>query len=307
MTITPTPTPLGRTVGDFCDEILREYLDRNEVVELDRLKQAVSPAADTVYVSFSASGLRAQARMEIGDELLHIWAAADSPGGYVVERGVNGSTPAAHDANTVIRVNPRWPRIVLANQLAREIRTWPTAVGAVAVGDFDVAGSTEAMDLDGLAGFDVRRVLRVQRDHASAANLSRPGLKGILERRQDPGDFPSGYALRFPMTPGVSTTVRVAVLYAHPIPPAIDFGADLGLAYHLSPRLADAAMLGIAGRLLAADEVSRTDDRSQPRARLAEDVPPGHRLQTGQALLLERDRLLKTEAEALLNAYAPTF
>lgn len=307
MTFTPTQPALGRTVGDFCDQVLGEYLDRNEVVELDRLKEAVSATADEVFVSFSASGLRPQARMEIDDELLHIWADADVPGGYVVQRGVGHTTAALHEAGAVIRVNPRWTRSVIATQLAREIRSWPTNVGAVATADFPVANGAETVDLDGLVDFDVRRVLRVQRTHASMANSSRPGFRGILERRQDLTAFPSGYALRFPLTPGVATVVRVAVLYAPPVPAEVDYTADLGADYHLSSRLADAAMLGVAGRLLLTDEINRTDDRSQSRPRLAEQVPPGHRLQTGQGLLAERDRLLKTEAETILNEYPPSF
>lgn len=299
MTFVLNPLALGRTVGDWCDELVREYLDRNEVIELDRLKDAVTADAEEVYVTYSGSGIRSQARLEVDDELMHVWAPADNPGAFVVQRGVNATTPAAHDAGALIRINPRWPRPILAAQLGREIRSWPTAVGAVATAEFDVGPSAVALGLTGLDGVDVRRVLRVQRQ----ADDGWPGYPYVLERRQDDG-LP---ALRFNHAYPRNATLRVAVLYAHPVPATIDFTADLGTDYHLSPRLADAAMLGVAGRLLLADEINRTDDRSQPRARLADQVPPGHRLQTGQGLLQERDRLLKTEAEAILNDYAPSF
>lgn len=306
MTFTPTQPALGRTVRDWCDELLGEYLDRNEIVELDRLKQPVAPGDDEIFLSFSASGVRPQARVEVGDELMHVWSAADNPGSFVVQRGASGTTAVAHAADTIMRVNPRWPKAILAAQLAREIRSWPTAVGAVAVGEFAVSGVDETVDLDGLLGFDVRRVLRVQRQHHFANNTSWPAVHALLERRQA-ATFGSGFALRFPLGFGHASVVRAAVLYGHPIPAQVDFDADLGTVYHLNDRLADAALLGVAGRLVMADEVVRTDDRSQPRPRLAEQVPPGHRLQTGQGLLQERDRLLKTEVESILNEYPPSF
>lgn len=305
MTITPAPAALGITLSDWVDELTEEYLSRRDKAPLDLLASALTTTATAITVQYGDSGLRAQTRVEIDDELIHLWAESSSAKTFTVQRGMSGSTAAAHDDKAMIRVGPRWPRIVIARQLEREIRSWPTAIYAVASGEFAVDASTETVDLTGLSTYEIIRLCRVQRDHARANDGSWPTIPASLERNQA-NEFTSGYALRLHGVIEKGTTLRVAIGYRHPIP-AIDMSADLGTAYHLSGALADAAMLGVAGRLLLTDEVDRTDDRSQPRPRRAEDVPPGHRLQTGQALLVERDRLLQREAERLTSAYTPSY
>lgn len=306
MTITPAPDALGRTVSDWVDELLEEYLDPVDATELDSLDQSITATATTMFTTYSATGLRAQARAELDDELVHVWAPGDDAGSYVVRRGMGGSTAAAHDAGAIVRVNPRWPRSALARHLAKEIRSWPSSVGAVATGDLDVPAGAEAVDLDGLGDYEILRILAVQQDHADATDDRWPAVPARLERRQDTTAFPSGQALRFLGSTGSATTLQVSVLYRPPIP-TLDFADDLGTDYHLNDRLADAALLGVAGRLLLASEIPRTDDRSQPRPRRAEDVPPGHRLQAGSGLLTQRDAILKAEAERILNEYPPRF
>ncbi len=306
MSITPTGTSLGRTLGDWCDELHREYLERKDRTPLEELNGAVTTGATLITVSHGST-LRSQVAVEIDDELLHVWGDGSAAQSFVVRRGHAGSTAVQHSDGALVRVGPRFPRITLAKQLRREVRSWPVAIYAVAVGEFDIAADTEAFDLDGLSGYELFRVLRVQQDHPTEANATWPEISHVLERRQNTTDFPSGYALRLPVVPGTARTIRVTVGYRHPVPASLDFTADLGTTWHLNDTLADAAMLGVAGRLLATGETDRTDDRSQARPRRAEEVPPGHNLQAGQALFAERDRLLALEAERLLTQYGYRF
>lgn len=303
MTFTVTTPALGRTVSDFCDELRREYLDPQDGHEVDRLNGAITSGATSVFLDFGASSVRPQARLEIGNEILQVWQAGGGTREWVVARGWDGSTAAAAADEALVRVNPRWTRMTLARQLARELRAWPAAVCIPVSADFEVTVGTEAIDLDGLAGVDVRRVLRVVRENGDPNDAAWPAVPHTLERSSNATAFPSGYALYLPDGCPTDATLRVTVGIGPAAPAAVDFTDDLGTDYGLTHRLADAAMLGVAGRLLMASEVVRTDTASQPRARVADDVPAGHRLQAGEGLLKERDRLLKLEVEAILNAY----
>lgn len=300
MTITPSPDALGVTLAQWVDQLHGEYLARREKTELDQLASAVTTTATSITLTHFATGVRPQVQVEIDDELLHVWGPTATEGQHTVRRGHGGSTAVQHSADALVRVGPRFPRIALARQLEREIRSWPVAIYATAVGDYDVVAGDEVIALTGLDDYEVIRLIRVQSEHADTANESWPDVPATLER------LSTGYQIRLHGTAARAGTARVRVGYRHPVP-ALSWSADLGTAYHLNGALADAAMLGVAGRLLLTDEIDRSDDRAQPRPRRGEDVPPGHRMQTGQALLEERDRLLRMEAERLLSAYTPRF
>lgn len=234
---------------------------------------------------------------------MHVWAR-NNPNGYDVQRGFLETTAAAHVDGTIVVVNPRWPLIDLARGLQREIRSWPVAVVAVAAGTFSVAASAETIPLTGLESVEVQRLFRVQRPHHRTSDTSWPVIDANLEYAQDPDSFGTVPVLRLSQCRDAGD-VRVIVGYQHPTVDDgdLDFTDDIGTTNHLTKGLADAAMLGVAGRLLLAQEVARTDDRSQTRPRRGEDVPPGHQMQAGEALLRERDRLLKMEVERLTSRY----
>lgn len=302
MTFDLTGTALGLTLDDWIDQLRTEYLDPHDRAELDLLAGAVTTTATTIVVTHGASKIKAQSRLEVGNEVMHVWATTTTDT-WTVRRGHDGSTAVAHDDLSLIRADPRWTRIALARQLQRELRSWPVSVFAPVFANFDLAASVESIDLDGLtATTNVRKILTVRRDSPGAGDDTWPSLDAIYESSSNLTAYPSGHGLRFLSTIGTAGTVRVGVGIEHPVAD-LDFTADLGTAHLLNRRLADAAMLGVAGRLLAVDELGRTDSRSWRRGGIADDVPPGHLLQTGAALVAERDRLLKAESEALLNLY----
>lgn len=303
MSFTPSGTTLGLSIEEWAEALIEEYLDTESREELDQLDGDLSTTATTITVRHGATGLRTGALAEVDSEIVHVWETASATSATVM-RGMRRSNPSSHSDNTLVRLNPRYPKITLAEQLRREIRSWPSALVAVATGSLDVPRAQEAVDLDGLDGYYGLRLLRVQRDHPRSKNTSWPGVSATLEVRQDRTAFPSGYALRV-HDPGDATTLRVAVGYRFPIPATLDVTDDVGEAFHINGYLADAAMLGVAGRQMLTGEIARTDDRSQQRPRRAEDVPPGHRLQTGEGLLVERDRMLKHELERLYLEYPP--
>lgn len=306
MSFTVAGTNIGLTLGQFCDRLLEEHLERSERRELDQLDGAVTSTTTSIVTTHSATGIKPQARIEIDNELMHVWSHTTSTLTSIVARGHGGSTAAAHDDDAIVRVNPRFPRQVLAETLRREVRSWPSTVYALASAEFSVLSTTEAIDLAGLAATDqVRRALRVQRRHWDTTDGSWPLVDAHLERRQNTTDFASGWALRFPNGFDKATDVRVTLGLDFRVPAVLDFTDDLGEDWLLTPGLVDAALFGVAAMLLPGEEVARADQWNQARPRKGEDVPPGYGLQLGGALRQQRDLLLKAEAERLYNAYAP--
>lgn len=306
MSFTVAGASIGVTLAQFCDRLLEEHLERGERRELDQLEGSVTDVAGTVTLTHNATGVKPQSRIEIDNELLHVWSHNTATQVATVARGHGGSTAAAHADNALVRVNPRFPRQVLAETLRREVRSWPATLYAPVVGEFSVLSTTEAIDLAGLAATDeIARVLRVQRRHWDTADATWPTLPGHLERRQNTTDFPSGWALRFAAAFDKATDVRVALGLRFRVPTTLDWTADLGTSWLLTPGLVDAALFGVAAILLPSEEIARADQWNQARPRKGEDVPPGFPLQLGNALRQQRDLLLKAEAERLYNAYPP--
>jgi hypothetical protein len=299
-------SPIGVTLRQFCNRVLEEYLERGERRELDKLSGAIDALVDDIVTTYGAGAARAGTRIEIDDELMHVWVATDDTH-MTVERGHGGSTAAAHADGATVRFNPRFPRQVIAEQLRREIRSFPDQVYVPVVGEFTVGTTVEAIDLDGLLGYEVCRVGAIRSTHHDAADNSWPLINGVVAGHADETLFPSGYSLRFPGGRWAGD-VRISLGVRHPTTiVALDFDDDIGETFMLTARQADAAMLGVAGTLLFTDEVERTQDQAQLRPRRGEDVPPGHRLQAGTALRQERDRLLKLEAERLQAIIPVTF
>ena len=307
MSFTIAGTALGVTIEQWCDRVLRDHLGRNETEQLEKLNGAVTTGATSIVTTYGAK-IRPQTRVELGNELLHVWQESTTDT-YTVERGMGGTTAVNHDDGDLVRIAPRFPKIVLASQLRQEIRSWPSPIVAIASADFSLANGVEVFDLDGLEDVEGLRLLGVQHDHERTSNDAWPFVPNArLETRQNATDFASGVALHLGGYKHSGGRFRVTVGYRHPTSQdSIDFADDLGETFHLNGSLADIAMLGVAGTLLLGDEIDRTNDLSQGRPRRAEDVPPGHRLQAGQGLLQMRDILLKLEAERTYSDFAPRF
>lgn len=306
MSFTVAGESIGITLSQFCDRLLEEHLERGERRELDQLDGAVTSTTTIIVTTHGATGIKPQGRIEVDNELMHVWSHTASTLTSVVARGHGGSTAAAHADDALVRVNPRFPRQVLAETLRREVRSWPNTLYAPVSGEFSVLSTTEAIDLDGLANDEIVRLCRVQRQHWDTTDGSWPSVSASLERRQNTTDFASGWALRFHAPFDAATDVRATVGIRFRVPATLDFTADLGTSWLLTPGLVDAALFGVAAMLIPTEEVARADQWNQARPRKGEDVPPGYGLQLGGALRQQRDLLLKAEAERLYNAYAPS-
>lgn len=288
---------LGRTPTTLVPTIERMVYG-NQRTQMNRLNEAGFDSTETdLTFEFDADGIRPGAYLEVDDEVMFVWSVAGQVA--TVERGMLGSTAAAHDSGAIVRVEPRFFRVELAEQIATEIRSWPTNVYARAVGSLSAGAAIDAIDLMGLGDMAGLSLLRVQHRPTTAVSQRWNRLDSVrLERRQAETSFGSGYALVLPAALGTPSTLRIvlrAPFDTANLTPTTDLG-DVGLTNDL----VDIIPWGVAARLLMTRDIARTDANPQGRSRPAEEVRTGDATQVGRALMQERDRLLAEAANRLL-------
>lgn len=310
MSFTISGASLSYTVADFVREVRNRWLEPARTMEFDKLNGAITTGDSYITGTYVPDGIRAGQTIEIDHELMLVWGAGSTANTRIVERGFDGSTADSHADSSLVRIGPRWPAVVIARALVEEVQSWPGTVYALVSGDFTLAADKMVLDLDGLSGFEVLRLCRVQRKKVLVGVPNTDGrwpvVAATIERRQQTTDFPSGFALRVNEVLESGEQLRITVGYKHPIPASVLPTTDLGTGFHLTASQRDICLAGAAARLLVGTESERTDTASIGRGRMAEQVPPGHRLQAGEeGLWRMRDRLLDNEVRRLHRQYAP--
>jgi hypothetical protein len=258
--------------------------------ELNRLTGTITNAATTLTIDFAAGSIQTGALIAIDLELLYVWSVSGST--VTVQRGMQGSTAAAHTAGAIIYVNPIVPDFHVFAALNDELASLSGPLYRVKTATF-TAGIASAYNL----AADVERILAVQYS-AIGPEQAWPRLtRWDLLQNQDTGVFASGVALRLYELPDPGRTVRVT--YAADLGSLAALTDDVQTATGLPASANDIPPLGAAARLLAAREARRSSVDAQPEARQAQDVPPGTARSASAQLFALRDRRLKEEAGKL--------
>jgi len=108
------------TVAQVLNRASRQLLS-GTVEERNRLAVAVNSSATTLVLSYDLGGVRSGAVIELGSEQMYVWDVNEANKNVTVERAFNGTTAASHLINTVITVNPRFPRAMLLEALNDEL------------------------------------------------------------------------------------------------------------------------------------------------------------------------------------------
>ncbi len=296
MTLAAITSVLSRTPASLIPTIER-YLYGNQRSQLNRLGAAMTNVATTATMSFDMDGVRPGAYVEVDDEIMYVWSVATDIA--TVERGMLGSTAAAHLTSAMVRVEPRFFRAEMTEEISKEIRSWPTGLYARYMGDLAIGADTSAIDLAGMLGINGAQLLRVQLSPMASYLERWNRVDGArLERRQQSTAFPSGYGLVIPREVGEAGTLRVVVrapFNAGALAAATDLGS-IGLTHDQ----ADIIPWGVAARLLMTRDVARTDASSQGRSRPAEEVRTGDASEIANRLMQQRERMLIEAGNRLL-------
>ena len=268
----------------------------------NKLAANLTASATSVVLSYDLDGLRAGSVFEIDSELFYVWEAVSGTKTLTVERGFNGTTAAAHTANAIVTVNPRFPRAQILEALNDELADLSSPMhGLFQVKSFDedYNGSDMLINLPQISS--IIDVLTVHIRHQSDEYFQVRKVKLVRDLPTD--DFSSGYAIKFeqPVRQG-----RLRIVYKAPFTALTNESQNLVTYAGLPATCEDIVNMGVQIRMMAPREIKRNFTESQGDTRRAEEVQAGAVGNSITNLIrMRRDRIM-AEAHRLTRQY-PTF
>lgn len=286
------------TAGQLIDRVASELL-AGTVEERNKVATGFDASATTVTFTYPLNGLREGSMFEIGSEQFYVWTTNSSAKSAVVQRGFNGTTAAAHSADDIATVNPRFPRTTVLNQLNADLADLSTPLNGlfqVKTVDISYNGSDRMVNITGAT--DIQNLIDVRYRYLAD---DYPIIRDVRLLSDMPtSDFASGFALAFDSYVR-SGTIRV--VYRAPYG-TFSSEATTVASVGGSDSIDDLLVLGAQIRLVAGREVKRNFTESQGDTRRAEEVPSGS--VSNSMLQLQRLRRDRVMAEAArLNRQYP--
>ena len=274
-----------------------QHLLGSAVERRNRLAAAVADTTvTTINLTYDLAGIGAGSRIEIDAEEMYVWAVDSTAKTATVERGFNGSTAATHADDSIVLVNPRYPRHIILRNLNHELNDLSSPVNGlyqIATVDLTYSPGYDGYDLAGVT--NLTSILDVFYEEPTRRDWT-PIHGWRLNRNLPTADFASGMALFVPSAfPG--STIRVR--YAAPFTTIALDTANVETTSGLPATAIDIPPLGAAARLVLGREVPRNQVESQPASRRAEEVPPGAIANSARGLMAMRSQRIADEAMRL--------
>jgi len=311
----------GTTFGDLIEKVYRRVMGgiRERAVQLfgdlDADDQTV------ILVGAQTSGITPGVILAVEMELLYVtgWNAATNTA--TVVRGYYGSSPANHNVNTVVYINPRYSRYDIGVAINDDLRSMSSPTNGlfrVGVATLTYNPVFAGYDLGALPD-DFIDILEV-RYRIAPPYRTFPAIKKwkVLRGIPDPV-FPSGKGLVLYESgwPGLP----IYVMYSAPFLKLVDTGDSVlqtpgtndeaaphngyttQTVANLTPTMIDIPVLGAEIDLTLPREISRNFMESQPDPRKAQEVPAGSVSGSVNALIMRRAQRINEEADRLTRQY----
>lgn len=280
---------------------LRQLLS-GTVEQKNKLAAALTVSDTSVPMLYDLDGLRAGAVFEIDSELFYVWEANSGSKTLTVERGWNGSTPAAHTSGSIVTLNPRFPRAQIFEALNDEIQDLSSPMHGlfqVKFFDLDYNGSDLYINLPPVSS--IIDLISVHVRYLADDYIQIRKVKLVRDMPTD--DFSSGYAIKFeqPARQG-----RLRIVYKAPFTPLTSETQSLTNWAGLPQSCEDIINIGTQIRMMAPREIKRNFTESQGDTRRSDEVPPGAVAGSITNLLRMRRDRITAEASRLIRQY-PTF
>ncbi len=290
------------TVATVLNRASRQML-AGVVEERNKLASSLNDSTTSVVLSYDLGGFRAGSVFEIESELFYVWEANTASKTLTVERGYGGTTAAAHSANVLATLNPRFPRAQMFDAVNAELDDLSSTMNGlfrVVTTDLTYNGSDRQINITGsgtiIELLDAR--LRYLADDHPVLNSVR------LQTGLPTADFASGNTLVFD-EPVMAGTVRVR--YKAPFTRATSESSDLTTNCFLPTTCDDIVETGVILRMMNGREIKRNFIESQGDTRRADEVPPGaSRDSVTNLARLRRERII-AEAARLKAQYPIKF
>ena len=282
----------------------RDMLLSGYVEDLDIITGIVAETtgvSDIIVQGYASSIVRGVV-IEINAELMYVVQVVSTT--ISVLRGYAGSVPAAHAANDIVRVSPKFPthRIISSlNDDLADISSPANGLFQMRTTTFTYNGGVAGYNLD-TSGFVVDSIYEVT--HAAVGALANEPeiISWRLKRDRATASFASGNALI--LYDGAIPGRTVRVLYKSPLTPidATDLTKDRSLT-GLATTAYDLPPLGAAMALMTTRPIRREFLDAQGSSRRAEEVPPGAISASFRDLMGRRRARLEAESTRLVAQY----
>ena len=290
----------------WVDEV-RDMLLSGYVEDLDVITGDVLVGASQIFVQGYASSIVKGVVIEVNAELMYVLQVTSTT--IDVLRGYGGSTAAAHTANDIVRVSPKFPthRIVSSiNDDLADISSPAHGMFQIRTTTFTYNGGVAGYNLDTSDGdggyYPVDSIYEVT--HAAVGVLANEPeiISWRLKRDRATGSFASGNALI--LYDGAVPGRTVRVLYKSPLTPVdtTDLTKDRSLT-GLPTTAYDLPTLGAAMALMTTRPIRREFLDAQGTSRMAEEVPPGAISASFRDLMGRRKERLESESARLAAQY----
>lgn len=311
------------TFSDLIENVYRRAL--GGVTERTVLGTAVTNSATSVTLSGpQLTSVVPGTRLSVDLEVCYVTAIAS--GVATITRGWSGSTPAAHAANAIWYVNPRFTRFDIGVAINDEIRSLSSPTnGLYRVGNASLTYNPVYVGYDmGAVSPEFIKVIQA-RFKVPTPYRFYPRIKQNdfeVDRNQpDTAVFPSGMAFYVkrggfpglpiyltytaPFIPLVNLTddIHNTPSANDPAPPYNGYGSVTTVS-NLSNTMDDLIPLGAIVRIVMGREIARNFIEAQPDARIALEVPQGAVMASVNGLMMERQARIQEEADRLARKYA---
>lgn len=272
------------------------------IEERNKLASTVNTTGTSVVLTYEVGGVRAGSVIEIGSEQMYVWSVTESTKTAIVERAFNGTTASSHSANSIVVVNPRFPRNQILESLNDELTDLSSPMNGlfqVRMLDIEYSPSNRQTDLPAIA--DVIDIIEARYRYRSD-NYKKINHVSLI-RDLPTKDFGSTMALQIDSNIPASD---VRLTYKAPFGRLTSEADDVQNVSGCPQSAEDILVIGAQIRLMAPREIKRNFTESQGDTRRSDEVPAGAVSNSITNLLrLRRDRIT-AEAARLARKY-PTF
>jgi hypothetical protein len=286
------------TVSTVIDRTVRQLLS-GTVEERNKLAASISATATTVSVQYDMKGIREGVVIQVDAELMYVWEITVGNKSAVVERGWNGTTAVAHATNSIVVVDPKFPRNQIVEAINAELDDLSSPMNGlfqVKTMDIDYNGSWTMLNIP--TTDTIIDLISVSSRYLTTEYQQIRRVRLIRDLPND--DFNSGYALKF--DEDVSTS-RIHIVYKTPFTNVSTESQNIQNMTGLPSSCEDILIIGAQIRLVNPREVKRNFTESQGDTRRAEEVTAGAVSGSITNLMRMRRDRITSEAAKLQRQY----
>lgn len=262
------------TVGTVVDRTLNTWLLGTYSSQFNQLSAGASASDIELSCAIGLGEISAGGYIAIDDELCYIVDRDTTNQRIAVVRGVRGTTAATHLVDSVVEINPRFPRYMVRTAMAEELDSWPDVLYVPKQIDADVTSGTGTITIDPTTDdgdFEVFNVLTMRRASLAFGDDRNRRTDGY---EVQPNLIDGGFTVALEVSINTATTFRATVACRFRADRIIDFGDDCDLVddVGLAHGMVEILELGAAYRLLMARGSVRLFPEAQGQSRIAQEV-----------------------------------